>query len=88
MNQKLHDISLIILIIGIISLISTIFIPISIPINIDIEDPINTNMRRRHPDIYDYKVSEAYKKMFSQPSIWIGYQDFDPRDFTDKIYVK
>jgi hypothetical protein len=39
-------------------------------------------------DIYDFKVSKIFEKMFSQPSIWLGYQDFDPADSTDKIYLK
>ncbi len=50
----------------------------------------NVGLRRKNPIdvIYDYKVSKAYKKMFQEPSIWMGYSDFDPSDSTDKIYVK
>lgn len=39
-------------------------------------------------DIYDYKVSIVFKKMFEQPSIWLGYQDFDPDYQAEKLYVK
>jgi hypothetical protein len=48
------------------------------------------NLRRKEPiqNIYDYRVSKAYDKMFSQPSIWLGYQDFDPEHQTEKLYVK
>ena len=47
-------------------------------------------LRRKEPvqSIYDYMVSKVYRKMFSQPSIWQGYQDFDPDEQTEKIYVK
>ena len=43
---------------------------------------------RSDNSIYDYKVNKEYQKMFSQPSIWMGYQDFDPKERMDKIYVK
>jgi len=48
------------------------------------------NLRRREPvkEIYDYRVSKEYEKMFSQPSIGLGYQDFDPNEKTEKLYVK
>lgn len=47
-------------------------------------------LRRKEPvrSIYDYMVSKVYSKMFTQPSIWQGYQDFDPDEQTDKIYIK
>lgn len=38
--------------------------------------------------VYDYKVSKEYANMFSQPSIWTGYQDYDPKHNVDKLYVK
>jgi hypothetical protein len=38
--------------------------------------------------IYDIKPSKVYYKMFSNPSIGFGYDDFDEKDITDKIYVK
>ena len=38
--------------------------------------------------IYDLKPSNIYSNMFSNPSIWFGYSDFNEKDVTDKIYVK
>ena len=38
--------------------------------------------------IYDIKPSKVYNKMFSNPSIGFGYNEFDEKDITDKIYVK
>jgi hypothetical protein len=48
------------------------------------------NLRRKEPvrEIYDYKISKEYEKMFLQPSIWFGYQDFDPEYKTEKLYIK
>jgi uncharacterized protein YoxC len=36
--------------------------------------------------VYDYRVSKEYEKMFSQPSVWFGYQDFDISHKTNKLY--
>ena len=38
-------------------------------------------------DIYDYKVSKEYKNMFQQPSLISGYQDFDAKDISWKVFV-
>ena len=38
-------------------------------------------------DIWDYRVSEDYRKMFKEPSVWQGYQSFDPNEKPQKIYV-
>jgi hypothetical protein len=38
--------------------------------------------------IYDSKPSKIFDKMFLQPSVWVGYDDFDENDIRDKIYVK
>lgn len=38
--------------------------------------------------VYDYKVSKAYKKMFSEPSVLFGYQTLDPDNMPQKLYVK
>jgi hypothetical protein len=47
-------------------------------------------VRRREPtqNIFDYRISKTYRDMFYQPSIWLGYQDFNPEFNTDKLYVK
>lgn len=92
MNHILHNISLVILALGIILI--TIYITKASTNGYISYDKYLLNkqsgLRKIHPEenIYDYKVSKAYKKMFSQPSVWMGYQDFDPEEKTDKIYVK
>jgi hypothetical protein len=92
MNHILHNISLIILSLGIIMMIVYVTRATSDGFQtfeqkiLRVEDGI----RRRKPteiDLYDYKVSKDYKNMFSQPSIWLGYQDFDPIDKPQKIYL-
>ncbi len=37
--------------------------------------------------IYEDKVSNTYKKMFKEPSIWTGYNDIDVNEKPIKIYV-
>ena len=92
MNHILHNISLIILAIGIILL--TVYITkASSNGYVSYEKHLlnkHSGLKRIQPEqnIYDYRVSKEYKKMFSQPSIWMGYQDYDPDEKTDKIYVK
>jgi hypothetical protein len=92
MNHILHNISLVILATGIILI--TIYITKASSNGYVSYDKHLLNkkagLRRIKPEetIYDYKVSKAYKKMFSQPSVWMGYQDYDPEEQTDKIYVK
>jgi hypothetical protein len=92
MNHILHNISLVILATGII--LMTIYITKASNNGYMSYEKSLINLqsglrRRETPDnIYDYRVSKAYKKMFSQPSVWAGYQDFDPEEKTDKIFVK
>ena len=92
MNHILHNISLIILAVGIILL--TVYITKASSNGYVSYDKYLLNkqsgLKRIQPEqnIYDYRVSKEYKKMFSQPSIWMGYQDYDPNEKTDKIYVK
>jgi hypothetical protein len=41
------------------------------------------NSRKRlNPDqnIYNYRVNKEYRKMFNEPSAWLGYQYFDPEN--------
>lgn len=46
------------------------------------------NLQTYDEMIYDLKPSNIYSNMFSNPSIWFGYSDFNEKDVTDKIYVK
>lgn len=91
MNHILYNISIIILVGGIIML--TIYITKASSFNFMTNQQIllmKQNLRRKEPvkEIYDYRVSKEYEKMFSQPSIWLGYQDFDPEDKIEKLYIK
>jgi len=91
MNHILYNISLIILFVGIIMM--TIYITKISSHNYMTTDnklQMSQPLRRRQPvrEIYDYKISKEYEKMFLQPSIWFGYQDFDPEFNTEKLYIK
>jgi hypothetical protein len=91
MNHILHNISLIILFVGIIMM--TIYITKATSYNymtFERKQQMTEQLRRKQPvrEIYDYKISKEYEKMFSQPSIWFGYQDFDPEYKTEKLYIK
>jgi hypothetical protein len=91
MNHILHNISLIILGFGLILLV--VYITKASSNGFQTTDVINmqnNNLRQRPSGdtIYDYKVSKEYKKMFVEPSIWQGYQTFDPNNIPQKIYIK
>ena len=91
MNHILYNISLIILSSGIIMM--TIYITRAMSSNFLTYDKMllsKQNLRRKEPvrEIYDYKISKEYEKMFLQPSIWSNYQDFNPDDLIDKLYIK
>jgi len=91
MNYILYNISLIILFIGIIMM--TVYITKASNFNYMTNKQkllIRQNLRRKEPvqNIYDYRVSKEYEKMFTQPSIWLGYQDFDPEHQTEKLCIK
>jgi hypothetical protein len=42
---------------------------------------------QKNIDIYNYQVSKEYQKMFKQPSIISGYQDFDAQDISWKVFI-
>lgn len=95
MNHILYNISLIILGLGIILL--TVYITKASSNGFKTTDVIlmeqqELEMRRRgikpEGNIYDSRPSKVYKKMFSDPSNWFGYADFDESEIKDKIYVK
>ena len=77
MNIILYNISIIFLIIGIILMIIYI-------------SNINCTCKqipKLTEDIYDDKVSNTYKKMFKDSSVWTGYNDIDINEKPIKIYV-
>lgn len=95
MNHILHNISLIILGIGIILI--TVYITKASSNGFKTTDMIlmeqqELERRRRglnpNESIYDFRPSKVYKKMFSDPSVWIGYSDFDENEIKEKIFVK
>ena len=91
MNHILHNISLIILALGII--LMTVYITrASTNSFLTMKEQLlnkQAGLRRNYEpeNIYDYKVSKAYRRMFKEPSIWMGYQEFDPDDKTEKLYI-
>lgn len=84
MNHILYNFSIIILGLGII--LMTIYITKASNNNFMTQDQLllnkNNGLRRRASDIdiYNYRISKEYNKMFSQPSVLLGYQDFNPDD--------
>ena len=91
MNHILYNLSLMVLCIGII--LMTVYVTRATTNNYQtaeqklstqpIDKPIN------NADIYTQRFSTVFKKMFSQPSLWQGYQDYGAdANITQKIYVK
>ena len=93
MNHILHNIALIILCFGII--LMTIYITRATSNNymtqeqqllykqngLRLKDPVDTN-------IYVMRPSNIFNTMFKEGSIGFGYQSFNVKDETDKIYIK
>ncbi len=95
MNHVLHNIALIILGLGIILI--TVYITKATSNGFKTTDVIlmeqhELEARRRGlkptESVYDFRPSRVYKKMFSDPSVWLGYGDFDENEVKEKIYVK
>ena len=80
MNHIIHNISIILIFFGINLL--TINLTKSYnkcPIIINEKQQINQN------NIYQERPSKMYDKMFSQPELWMGYADFDIKNFNKKL---
>ncbi len=95
MNHILYNISLITLGLGIILI--TVYITKATSNGFKTTDVIlmeqqELEARRRGlnttESVYDSRPSRVYKKMFSDPSVWFGYSDFDENEVREKIYVK
>ena len=90
MNHILYNISILILGFGII--LMTVYITKAT--NKQFKNNQNNQNRQYQTgiaetgDIYDSRPSKTYSKMFSQPSLWLGYQEFDSNENTEKIYIK
>ena len=80
MNHIIHNISIILIFFGIILL--TINLTKSYnkcPII------INEKQQTTQNNIYQERPSKMYDKMFSQPELWMGYADFDIKNFNKKL---
>lgn len=91
MNHIIYNLALIILFAGIIMM--TVYITRASLFNFMTTDKLSlvrASQQRINPSktIYDYYISKEYEKMFSQPSIWLGYQDFDPNYEPTKLLIK
>jgi hypothetical protein len=93
MNHVLYNLSLIMLFFGIIFMVVYVTKAsnngfLTFQERAMIEDTILKRLNKKQ-NIYNYRVSEDYKKMFTEQSVWLGYQSFDPdtNDFYNpKIY--
>ena len=91
MNHIIHNISVIILTIGIIMMVVYVTKASNNNFLTSEQELMRRNaMKSTESDgtVYDYKVSKAYKKMFSEPSVLFGYQTLDPDNMPQKLYVK
>jgi len=91
MNHIIHNISVIILTIGIIMMV--VYVTKATNNNFLTNEQMLMRRNAMKPTesgetVYDYKVSKAYKKMFSEPSVLFGYQTLDPDNMPQKLYVK
>lgn len=97
MNDIVYNISLIILSLGFIMMMIYITIIITkksftCP-NLSAKSNLNSNLNSLSTDInqiYDDRPSITYKKMFENPEVGFGYQDFDVNDnsTTTSFYIK
>jgi hypothetical protein len=92
MNISLNNISVIILLLGIILI--TVYVTRATTSNYKtvyqkLADE-NKGLRRKKyvENIFDLRPSKTFSSMFNEPSVWQGYKSFDPSDVTDKIYIK
>lgn len=91
MNHIIHNISIIILTIGIVMMV--VYVTKASNNNFLTTEQMLMQRKAGQPTdlketVYDYKVSKAYKKMFSEPSVLFGYQTLDPENMPQKLYVK
>jgi hypothetical protein len=82
MNDILYNISLIIFFVGIILMVVYITKAsnngfLTYQERLMIQDTILKRLNHKQ-NIYNYRVSDSYKKMFTEESAWFGYQSFDP----------
>ena len=95
MDNIVYNISLIILSLGFILMIIYITIIITkqlnkCPINNNCDNNINNINKNNLNQIYDDRPSITYKKMFENPEVGFGYQDFDvnANSVSTSFYIK
>lgn len=80
MNHIIHNISIILIFFGIILLTYNLTKSYNKCTNIVQEKSvINQNT------INQYRPSKVFNKMFNSPDIWMGYADFDTKNFKSKL---
>ena len=80
MNHVLYNISIILILIGIILLTHNLTKSYNkCPINTQYKQELNQNT------INQDRTSKIFNKMFNLPDIWMGYADFDTKKFSKKI---
>jgi len=95
MNNIIYNISLILLSLGFILMVIYITIILTKNTRSCIYNNNNNNNNNKSSIstissniIYDDRPSLTYVKMFNQPSIGLGYQDFDANDNITSFYTK
>ena len=91
MDNIIHNVSLIILIFGIIMV--TIYITRATKSPYMTRDEMMIKQLKnkyysKNTSIYDARPNKIFRRMFTQPSIWQGYQKFDPKESMTKIFIK
>jgi NhaP-type Na+/H+ and K+/H+ antiporter len=80
MTHVIYNISIILILISIILLTHSLTkIYNKCPITVQQKQEINQNI------INQDRPSKIFNKMFNSPDIWMGYADFDTKDFNQKI---
>jgi len=79
MNHIIHNISVVLIFIGIIML--TINLTKSYNKSPGSMSKSGTLLQEKPQELDQEKPSKIYDKMFDRPDIWMGYADFDSKEF-------
>jgi len=83
MNHLLYNISIIMLLIGILMLTYYLTKAYNSQSNINNTDINNNTYNEKLPsldDVYNMRPSKTFKVMFNEPSIWQGYETIDNKN--------
>ena len=80
MNVLFYNISVILLIVGIILMTYYITRATTDSYLSPLKKLENENLKKKEVEtsIYDYRVLNTFKNIFTEPEIWLGYKSFDP----------